>query len=102
MAEKIVRIDDLDASTDDVQHLTFSLGKDTYGIDLNAHHRWELKEALAPYIAVATKHKTKPIARTRTDTTAIRAWAQTQGIDLPERGRIPTSVRKQWQQEANK
>lgn len=65
---------------------------------LAAAHAWAVTEAAAadriggqPSLATVRRHDDGP------SPAEIRHWARAQGIDVPERGRIPASVRDAWQ-----
>ena len=91
-------VDDLDGSEADG---TIRLGLDgtEYEIDLNAKHTRELRDVLARYVAAGRRvrasqssrsgRKTQPNAL---NTTEVREWAKTQGIDVKDRGRIPAEL----------
>jgi hypothetical protein len=72
-----------------------------YEIDLNTKHSQQLRDALARYVAAArrTSASTKQPVRSRRkapasapNTTEVREWAKAQGIDVKDRGRIPTEL----------
>lgn len=81
--------------------VTFSIDGATYEIDLTASEQSELNEALAPYVSAGRKvarTQARGPSRARSSTTSgtspkeIRAWAESQGIAMPARGRIPGAV----------
>ncbi|MGW8359050.1 Lsr2 family DNA-binding protein [Streptomyces wedmorensis] len=55
----------------------------------------------APAFAPSTLESSTPAAAARTpvSTRTIRDWANANGYDLPERGRIPIEVVEAWKQE---
>ena len=100
MAQKVqtLFIDDLDGSEAEGT-VRFGLDGAEYEIDLNAKHAQQLRDALARYIAAARRTSAKQPARSRRkatasapNTTEVREWAKTQGIDVKDRGRIPTEL----------
>ena len=104
MAQRIVLMDDLDGSTEDVAAVNFGLENTNYEIDLTPENKDRLKEALAPFIKVARK---RPRSNTSTtgkrsgsasgyDVSAVRAWARENNIEVPDRGRIKAEVVEQW------
>lgn len=107
MAQKtsVVYVDDLtgkEITDNDAPTVSFSLDGVDYTIDLSDANQEKMRKALAPYIEVATKvsktkKKTPPSG---TKPAEIRAWAQQNGYDVPERGRIPQEIRDAY--EANK
>jgi hypothetical protein len=106
MAQKIqtLFIDDIDGGEAEGT-VRFALDGTEFEIDLNTKHSDELRSALSKYIpharkvSGATRRSSGRSARKSgsADTTAIRAWARDQGIDIKERGRVPASVVDQYQ-----
>lgn len=119
MAQKVVveLVDDLDGTTsDNISTVTFGLDGAGYEIDLTADNAERLHDALADFVAAArrtggrratsrrkrTKEATATTATTvtalpsstsnREQTRAIRYWAQKNGYELGDRGRIPTNI----------
>ena len=102
MAQKIqtLFVDDLDGSEAEGT-VRFGLDGTDYEIDLNAKHAQELRDALARYVAAGRRvtsstrqparsaRKTQPNAL---NTTEVREWAKTQGIDVKDRGRVPAEL----------
>jgi hypothetical protein len=77
-------------------------GRD-YEIDLNAKHADRLRRQLAPFLARARLARSRGL-RTTTRTSAsrersrqIRAWAESQGLSVTARGRLPRSVVEEYQ-----
>ncbi len=116
MAQKtIVQFtDDLDGS-EASQTVEFGYQGKTYKLDLNDKNAAELEEALAPYIAAAQqadgtsaresgRGKGRQAAAPKKgagngrdyDPKAVREWAQSQGLEVPARGRIPGKVLEQF------
>ena len=102
MAQKVqtLYVDDLDGSEADGT-IRFGLDGADYEIDLNAKHAQALRDALARYVAAARRVGTtaKQPARNRrkatvsaVNTTEVREWAKTQGIDVKDRGRMPAEL----------
>ena len=100
MAQKVqtVYIDDIDGS-EEAGTVRFGLDGTDYEIDLNAEHTGNLHAALRTYIDHARKvggaTRRAPRGRragTAVDTTADRAWARQQGIDIKDRGRVPADI----------
>lgn len=105
MARRIVHqlVDDIDGTLLEVgegETVHFSVNGVAYEIDLTNAHAEELREALAPYIAAGrrtaasgsrTSAPRKRAAR-NSDSSAIRAWAKEQGLEVSERGRISAEV----------
>ena len=102
MAQKIqtLFIDDLDGSEADGT-VRFALDGTDYEIDLNGEHARELRDALARYVGAARRaggSARRPARNGRKaptnglNTTEIREWAKTQGIDVKDRGRVPAEL----------
>ena len=102
MAQKIqtVFVDDLDG-TEAEGTVRFGLDGTEYEIDLNAGHAQALREALAPYVSAArragggTRRPARAAARrspASVNTTEVREWAKSQGIDVKDRGRVPAEL----------
>ena len=111
MAQKtqVTLIDDLDGSQAD-ETLRFSLGRDTYEIDLSKSNAKKLRDALSSYVSAgrrvggrgrpATRAAVgRPRGRGRAASSGsaaspadIRAWAKSRGIKVNERGRISADI----------
>ncbi|WP_370250017.1 Lsr2 family protein [Nocardioides sp.] len=108
MVQKInvVLVDDIDGS-EAHETLVFALDGATYEIDLNEEHAAQLREALAPFLGHARKVSAGARrAATRSKAPAggggpsareIRDWARSQGLEVPERGRIPAEIREAFE-----
>lgn len=102
---KVTLIDDIDG-TEASESIDFSLDGIAWNIDLNAEHAKSLRETLMPYISsgrrVNTRQKPtsgrqKPSAGSGVDVAAVRAWAASNNVALPARGRLPRAVVEQFQ-----
>ncbi|MFF8599069.1 Lsr2 family protein [Streptomyces sp. NPDC015232] len=110
MAQRVVvtLFDDIDGG-EAAETVTFGLDGKMYEIDLNPANAKKLRKALAPYLAAgrtvrAAAHtqkggkgaKNAPTSFTHTalapDPAAVRAWAQSNKLEVPTRGRIPKRV----------
>jgi nucleoid-associated protein Lsr2 len=105
MAQKvhIVLEDDMDGS-DATQTVSFGLDGTSYEIDLNDKHAGDLRDALAPYVGHARKangprrgRRSQAAAGGGHSAKEIRDWARSSGHQVPERGRIPASVREAFE-----
>ncbi|MGN7228014.1 histone-like nucleoid-structuring protein Lsr2 [Dietzia maris] len=94
-------IDDIDGTDlgNEANTLFFAFEGKEYSIDLSDENADTFRELTAPYIEagqrVTAKSKIARKATTKTasgDTKAIREWAQANGHDVSDRGRIPASV----------
>jgi nucleoid-associated protein Lsr2 len=101
MAQKIqtLFIDDLDGSEAEGT-VRFGLDGTEYEIDLNAEHAAKLRAALAQYAEAArrapgTRRPARSGRRATSsglDSTEVRDWAKSQGIDIKDRGRISAEL----------
>jgi hypothetical protein len=101
VAQKIqtLFIDDLDGSQAEGT-VRFGLDGTDYEIDLNAEHAQTLRTALARYVEAARRAPSarRPARAGRRatasglDSTEVRDWAKTQGINVKDRGRIPAEL----------
>jgi hypothetical protein len=105
MAQQVLihLIDDLDgSSSDDITTVQFGLDGVTYEIDLSASNADRLRDDLANFVASArrtggrVKRGARPADPSRKssqhEAAQIREWAQSNGIELAARGRIPGHV----------
>lgn len=105
MARKTILIDDLDEnSAGIVTTVPYTLGGTGYEIDLNEQHAEELARLLAGlerFTAASRTTGTGNDDNTRTgyDPAAVRAWAQANGIEVNEKGRIPAGIVSRWRRE---
>ncbi|HLJ98332.1 MAG TPA: Lsr2 family protein [Streptosporangiaceae bacterium] len=101
MAQRVMTsfVDDIDGSAAEGT-VRFALDGDEYEIDLNARHAAALRKVLAPYVSAGRKAAVsrRPARRGRREasggvnTTEVREWARSQGLDVKERGRIPAEL----------
>lgn len=75
----------------------FGLDGIAYRVDLTHVNAKNLREALAPYIAVATREKRASPRRSREEMKDFRDWARAHGWALSDRGRIPDDARKAYE-----
>ena len=101
----VTLVDDLDGDNAD-ETVPFGLDGATYEIDLSSAHAEELRTALGQYVAAGRRtggrRASSTSAPTRSSTPAsgssrarnqeIRAWANSHGVALGDRGRIPVNV----------
>ena len=101
MAQKIqtLFIDDIDGSEAEGT-VRFGLDGTEYEIDLNAEHAAKLRAALARYVEASRRvpGARRPARSVRRgsasglDSTEVRDWAKSQGIEVKDRGRIPAEL----------
>jgi hypothetical protein len=101
MAQKvhILLEDDLDGS-EASETITFALDGTTYEIDLNEGNAKDLRSALSPYVTKGRKVANQNRRRSRGTPVdghsprEIRDWARTNGMTVPDRGRVPAEVKE--------
>ncbi|MEV3989549.1 Lsr2 family protein [Streptomyces sp. NPDC049837] len=107
MAQRVVvtLFDDIDGG-EAAETVTFGLDGKMYEIDLNPANAKKLRKALEPYVEAGRKRSVgggtgTGRAKSRAsykhtslepDPAAVRAWAQSNKMDVPARGRIPKRV----------
>jgi hypothetical protein len=114
MAQKvqILLIDDIDGS-DASETVSFGLDGVDYEIDVNEKNALALRSAVLGYAEHGRRLKKgsrkspglSPVRVSGSNSTAvpkhsakeIRDWARTNGIDIPDRGRVPQEVRNQFE-----
>lgn len=83
--------------------ITFAWDGQEYAIDLTAKEAETFFNAIEKYIASATKvTNRRRSSRSKAKQSGpsaqeLREWAKSQGMDVPDRGRIPQSVRDAWE-----
>jgi hypothetical protein len=115
MAQRTVVLltDDLDGSEAE-ETVRFDLDGTQYEIDLNKKNAKALRDNLARYVQHARRAGSSGRGRGRgrpsgrqdgsqraADPKEVRAWAQSQGIEVSQRGRVPANLVAQFQ-EANR
>lgn len=105
MAQRVVvqKTDDIDGS-EATQTVTFALDGTTYEIDLSEAHAAELRAAIKNYatagrrVGGAARRASAGATKSASgyDPKAVRAWAASNRVMLPARGRIPTAVLEQY------
>ena len=108
MAQKVevTLIDDLDGGKADTV-VRFSLDGKNYEIDLSTTNAEKFRASLAKYIEAARKTGTakgagrsgRPkVADAGPSTAEVREWAKSQGIQVPDRGRLSKELMVQFQE----
>ena len=100
---QIILEDDLEGGPAD-QTVQFGLDSRQYEIDLSAANAERLREALRPFVASGRRAQGKPTRATgprsstggNPETAKIRAWAQENGHEVSDRGRIPQQIREAY------
>ena len=106
MSRRIVTelVDDIDGSPAN-ETVLFALDGVAYEIDLTKRNAAGLRNAFAKYVGAARRTRGgRPRAtrsRVTSDSRTIREWAKANNVPVTDRGRIPATVLKQFN-EANK
>lgn len=104
MARKIVVtvVDDLDGETVAAETLSFGIDGVMYEIDLSEPNARELRAGLGKWTPFARRAGRS--RRTRREALGqpiaakvVREWARRNGLEVPDRGRIPAAVRDSYQ-----
>ena len=95
--EKLTYIDDLDGrelAEGDHEQIRFTFDGKPRVIDLSAENAQAFRDDLARWMDASRPDGRKRAAtsRPKRDTATIRAWAQDNGYDVSDRGRIPAYV----------
>lgn len=94
--EQTIRIDDLDGATNDVETVSFALGKDHYEIDLGPENKARLGDALSPFIDHARRaRKTTPKRPSNAEQKRrrqIREWARNNDHEVADNGKLPATI----------
>ena len=105
MAKQVITVlsDDLDGSAAD-RTIEFGLDGVNYTIDLSQKNAGRLRKTLDPYLVAASRvgrvagsgriasRTAVPARSNRDQNQAIREWANRNGYEVSERGRIPSSI----------
>ncbi|RSS82436.1 Lsr2 family protein [Streptomyces sp. WAC06614] len=97
MAQRVVVTisDDLDGG-EAAETVVFGLDGKSYEIDLNLANAKKLRKSLEPYVAAGRRQARSGKAFKHTslapDPAVVRAWARSNQLDVPPRGRIPKAV----------
>jgi hypothetical protein len=90
----VIVTDDLDES-EGAGRIRIDFRGISYEIDLTPAHKAKFAESIAPFTQAARRYGSTQTARTaaqQRNQSAIRSWAREQGLDVSDRGRMPTSV----------
>lgn len=117
MAKKTIITDDFDGSTP-AETYYFICGGKQYGVDLSEEHAKELQDTLKRHEEELSKYvnadraigsistqSSQPARRRSTanpDTAKIREWAQANGYEVADRGRIAQEIREAYRNRSKK
>jgi len=90
--------------TPGTETMTFGVDGTSYELDLCNQHAAELRESLARYVGVARKSTGRGAGSGRRrsrrggsgEAARIREWARSQGLRVPERGRVPAELAEKY------
>ena len=98
MAQKIhiVLEDDIDGG-DAAETVTFALDGSSYEIDLNDKNAAKFDKVIAPFVEHAQRiggrrQRGATVTKLPSNAKTVRAWAQSNGYAVPDRGRIPGEI----------
>jgi hypothetical protein len=107
MAQKVMLIDDLDGS-EGVETITYSVDGQEYEIDLSEKNAEKFRSTMKGYIdasrpverrqvmtlasARSSRRQSSRGGSGRDDIPQIRAWAESQGMDVSARGRVKKEI----------
>lgn len=105
--KRVVTVCDMGHRHDEpaTSRLSVELDGKRHDVDLCGQHRAEAMRDLRPWFhagdaAARRREAARPASRTTTqdrrESAAIREWAAGQGINLPQRGRIPQAVKDRY------
>lgn len=111
MAKKTVEKFYSDLSGDEIDTpsptVAFTFDGVGYEVDLTEAERQAFADAVAPYVAVGRRagrasgrsgsRRSSSSSASSVDAKAVREWAQEQGLDVPARGRVPSSLIEAYQ-----
>jgi hypothetical protein len=101
MAQKVQIIleDDLDGGEAE-ETVTFGLDGSQYEIDLSTKNAEKLRKAMTAYVGAARRVSGKSTRQSKRNggpaPKDVREWAQQNGYEVPDRGRIPQDVREAY------
>jgi hypothetical protein len=102
---QVLLVDDIDGGEAD-ETVTFALDGKTYEIDLTTANADKLRGLLEPYVkggrrtggrASGGRGKARAASGGSQDTAQIRAWAKENGYEVNDRGRVPASIREEYE-----
>jgi uncharacterized membrane protein len=102
VAQRVVLTDDLDGS-EATQTLNYTVDGQEYEVDLSEENVQRFHEALEPFVSKSRQVERQPAPTRRSrgdgrrrsgrdDISAIRAWAEAQGMDVSARGRVKKEI----------
>ncbi|GAA4758185.1 Lsr2 family protein [Gordonia alkaliphila] len=94
---KIMIVDDIDgAELDDYETVRWSLDGKSYEFDASPENAAAFRDAVATYVGVSRvvggRSTRRAAGKSTTNTRAVRAWANENGLTVSDRGRIPADI----------
>ena len=103
---QVILVCDLhEGETPGTETVTFALDGSTYEIDVCEAHGRELRDAFAPFVGAGRRGSSRSgrsNGRRRSrrggsgEAAQIREWARSQGLAVPERGRVPAELAEKY------
>lgn len=103
---QVILVCDLhEGETPGTETISFALDGSAYEIDVCETHGHELRNAFAPYVGAARRGggrsgRSASGRRRRRggsgEAAQIREWARSQGLAVPERGRVPAELAEKY------
>jgi hypothetical protein len=102
---QVILVCDLhDDDTPGTETVLFSVDGTSYEIDVCERHAAELRDSFARYVGAARRAAGRSSGGGRRrrgrggsgDAARIREWARSQGLPVPERGRIPADLAERY------
>ena len=104
---QVILVCDLhDGETPGTETVTFGLDGSSYEIDVCEQHGREMRDAFARFVAAARRASgrsgSRGGGRRRSrrggsgEAAQIREWARSQGLAVPERGRVPAELAEKY------
>lgn len=89
-------VDDIDGS-EATETITFAVSGVEYTIDLNDKNLAKFEKAVAPFVENAQRvggrrQRGATVTKLPSNAKNVRSWAQANGYDVPDRGRIPGDI----------
>jgi hypothetical protein len=96
--------DDVDGS-EAAETVVLGLDGATWEIDLSEQNAKKLRDDLSGYVSKARKvggrRRTRDGKQSLVDSASVRKWAQANGMELSQRGRIPADVVERYKAAGN-
>lgn len=101
MAQKVSveLVDDLDGSPAD-QTISYAFDGKEYEIDLSDSNVERFRKALEPFVSASRSGRRARRGGRRSsagyDASEVREWAKKNGLEISDRGRIPSNILEKW------